>query len=331
VVKTLANEYRPWLFSEVVGQPLAIKLLKGVASSRSSSSLVLKGPKGCSKTTLARIFGRAIACETFKKTQEVCSRDKLCPHCQEASLKNSLSYMEFDSSRTGSVEAIKGLDSIFSMIPQTPRSLVFDESHAASKQALTSLLKTIEEGIKNTFFVFCSTESILDTIESRSLVIDIIPVQQDLVKERVKQVAIQAKIEVTDEQLNLIAVKAHGHLRDALSILECFALAGDDALKSPIIYLKRFIVAILKHQDSDSLLQSIMCFPTVDIRNAINVMLKDIFTTEGQFEKQLRQMGMGLKLFNFFYAPISQAALREEAGTYLLLKSLAERFKVKTA
>ena len=129
----LSTEYRPTTFSEVVGQKLAISALKRIAHAEGIAcrSIFLHGSFGSGKTTLSRIFGKALNCSKFKETDDVCNS---CSGCQEAQQKNSSLYYEFDSSRVGSIDAIRALQPIFELSPQGRRVFVFDEIHACFHQ-----------------------------------------------------------------------------------------------------------------------------------------------------------------------------------------------------
>lgn len=325
---SLATSHRPYTFSEVVGQDAAVAALKGIAMAEGVKvrSILLLGQYGSGKSTLSRLFGRAVNCETFKKTGDVCKLGEECPACKEAQMKNSRTYIEYDSTRVGSVEDIRNMDSIFSTAVNGRRVLNFDEVHTASKAAQSALLKVLEEGVKDTFFIFTTTDAVLETIKSRSVVIDIGTVPLHLVKERTREVAKLENIEITENELDAIALKSKGHMRDALSILEHFELAGPVALKTSLKLLKKFILLTLKNENPDETIHQIMLYPIVDIRNSVSVMIKDFFVSEEKFDMMVRSKGLHHKIFSYFYAPVAREALRDEYGVEILLRSFYERF-----
>lgn len=325
---SLATSHRPYTFSEVVGQEGAVAALKGIAMAEGVKvrSILLLGSYGSGKSTLSRLFGRAVNCETFKKTGDVCKRGEECPACKEAQMQNSRTYIEYDSTRVGSVDQIRDMDTIFSSAVKGRRVLNFDEVHTASKAAQSALLKVLEEGVKDTFFVFTTTDAVLETIKSRSVVIDIGTVPLHLVKERARVVANEEGIEITENELDALALKSKGHMRDALSILEHYELAGPVSLKTSLKLLKKFILATIKREDPEEVIHQIMLYPIVDIKNSISVMIKDFFVSEEKFDSAVRAKGYHHKIFQYFYSPVAQEALKDEYGIEILLRSFYERF-----
>lgn len=320
----IATSYRPSVFKDVVGQESAVAVLKAIALAQGVTvrSIILYGSWGSGKSTLARLFGKAVNCHNLKANGDVCNE---CEGCKEASAKNSQTYLEYDSTRTGSVEAIRGMESIFSSAVRGRRVIVFDEIHAASRAAQTALLKVLEEGVKDTFFVFCTTDKVLDTIKSRSLILDITTLPATLIKDRVRQVAALRDLAIDEKQLDALAVKARGHMRDALSVLEHFELAGDVALKTPINLLKKFVVYSLQRKPVKDLIHEIMLFSVTDIRSSLSVLVKDLYVSENDLEVKLRAKGVHHKVFQFLFSPVAQEAMKDEYGIEILLNSFYER------
>ena len=278
-------------------------------------------------TTIARIFAKAMNCEEFKKTGDICNE---CAPCNEAALRNSQLFYEFDASVVGTVEGIKNITAMLEMPPSGRRVVVLDECHAITKQALNALLKILEEGIKDTIFLFASTEDIIETIKSRSLCIDIGLIHKDLIKERVSYVMNDRGIVMSPEHLELLAIKSRGHMRDALSILQLYELCGEKALETPYFHIKNYIIKCLSKQ-SDALeqLPNIMKYSTVDIRNAIHLFIKNVLTPQpGSVEEKMHKSGASSNLFSFFFSPVAQQAMKDEIGIEILLKSLYERTKL---
>jgi DNA polymerase III subunit gamma/tau len=325
---SLAVDYRPYTFSEVVGQEVAVETMKAIAKAPGikARSIVLKGAYGSGKSTLAKIFGKAINCTTFQKTGDVCKRGEECEWCKEAQQSNSQHFFEFDSSIIGNVDSIRNMSSLFNTFVKGRRVFNFDEAHSVSRQALTALLKVLEDGVPNSFFLFTTTEDLLETIQSRSIMIDITTLPEHLIEQRVKEVAKLDNIEISDSEVAIIAQKSNGHMRNALSILESFSMIGTAALKTPLNQLKRFVLFTLQHKDISSLLDEIMLYPIVDVTRAIEVMVKDFYLSESKFEVALRQKGLHSKLFAFFYSSLAREAMQSETGTMILLKAFNEKF-----
>lgn len=329
----LATEYRPKTFSEVVGQDLAVSALKRIAHSPGIAcrSIFLKGSYGSGKSTLCRIFGKAMNCQEFDKLDDVCLD---CHGCQEVSRKNSQLYYEFDASVVGNVEGIAAIKSILEVIPNGRRVVVFDECHAISRAALNQLLKLIEEGVRDTIFVFASTEDILETIKSRSICIDIGIIPYNDIIKRVKAVAEDRNIQITESQLNVIALKSKGHMRNALSILQYFEMCGEKALDSSFSHVRSFIIRSLsktKHGEALSVLDEVLKYSVVDIRDSIDTLLKSFYVSEpNSLENKILKSGAADKTFNFFYSPIASQAFKSEAGVELLLRAFYEKTTPKS-
>jgi len=322
----LAIDKRPKTFAEVIGQPTAVATLKAIAKAPGISvrSIVLQGAYGCGKSTLARIFGKAIGCQEFPSTGDVCCT---CSDCIEASRPNSQTYLEFDSSRVGNVDAIKSLtDSLMVSTLGKRRVVVLDEVHALSKQALTSLLKVLEEGIPNTFWIFATTEPLMKTIMSRSCVIEINTIAEDVMFDYVKKVAQQESIEISDEQISQLILKSQGHARNAMQLLDKYRMIGADALITAYASFRHFVLTCVRKQDTVTDLAALSAFTIVDINLAINQFLKNVFIGQGDFEAKLKEKGFSSKIFKFFYQPEIQQALKDEAGVQLALRCFAEMF-----
>lgn len=319
----LITKYRPQTFAEVVGQESAIKALKNIAKAPGVQvpSIFLYGSFGSGKSTLARLFSRAISCSEFPKTGEVCNK---CDGCKEAMRQGSTTHIELDSTRVGTVEQIRNMDTLFSSAVKGRRVILFDESHTLSRAAQSALLKVLEEGVKDTFFIFASTNKVIETIISRSLVLEITTLPVNLIQERVLLVAKKEGIMLTEQQSRLIAIKSEGHMRNAMSILELFSLIGDDALSSAVIDLKRYVLSILKNQNVEDSLNNLLNYPILEIKTAVQVFLKEIFTAEDPFSDKLRKSGLHNLMFNFFYSPVAREALSDETGTEILLRTLAD-------
>ena len=323
----LATEYRPQTFAEVVGQPLAVAALKKIAAADGIAcrSVFLKGPWGCGKSTLCRIFARAMSCEHFKETGDVCNE---CVGCKEVSRKNSQLYYEFDSSVVGSIDAVRSMSSLFEMAPAGRRVIVFDECHMVSSAALNALLKVLEEGVPNTIFIFASTEDILPTIKSRSVCIDVEPVSNQEIKQRTKFVADSRGLAITDSELDLLAIKAQGHMRDALSILQYYEMCGPDALKTSFSDIRLMILNALSHHrdKAEENLKSVLTYNIVDIKKSLYVFLKSLFTAQqGTPEYQLLKKNIAMSLFNYFFSPNATMALKEELGVEILFRAFLEK------
>lgn len=322
-----ATSYRPQTFAEVVGQDIPKTVLKKIAMADgiSARSIFLKGAYGSGKSTLARIFGRALNCQQFKKTGDVCNE---CDHCKEVSAKNSQLYLEFDSSVVGNVDKIRELQSLLSVIPNGRRCVVFDEIHAASKAAQNAMLKMIEEGMPNTIFVFCSTDEIIPTIKSRSICLDVSTIPLELVKNRVREVAQMQNIQISDSAVDSIAMKSGGHMRDALSLLQLYSLCGEEGLKSSYGLIVKLMAQIFsgKRTESEQTLTEVMKYNMVDVKNSLYIFIKNCYTATPEDKLyKFQQSGLHSKVFNFWFNPVIQSALKDEVGLELAFRNLMDK------
>lgn len=327
--RNFATLYRPKTFEEVVGQDIPKAVLKRIASNLEVTArcIFLKGSYGSGKTSLCRIFARACNCDNFIKTGDVCNE---CESCSEINASNSQLYIELDATVCQDLETINKLYERLQSPPPSGkrRIVVFDEVHAAGTKVLNALLKLVEEGIPNTIFVFASTEGILPTLESRSICLDVTTVPHALMEARVREVAAIENIDITDSAVNAICFKAEGHMRNAMSLLQLYSLAGEKALSTSYGLIYKFFSQCLGHKtdEAQDTLKEIMKYPVIDIRMSINTFLRNTYLSKsGDSLYSLKQSGMVNKLFSFVFSPVSQEAVKDEMGIELLLNSFISK------
>ena len=217
-----ALKYRPLNFDSVVGQrSLTTTLKNSISSGKLAHAYLFCGPRGVGKTTCARIFAKAINCFNPQDGGEPCGQ---CESCQAFDQQRSLNIHELDAASNNSVEDIRELCKQVLIPPQTGRYKVFiiDEVHMLSSAAFNAFLKTLEEPPSYVIFILCTTEKhkILPTILSRCQVYDF---QRMTVKNTIDHLMYVAEKEgytAEPEALGLIAEKADGGMRDALSIFD---------------------------------------------------------------------------------------------------------------
>lgn len=328
----LSIKYRPQTFSETVGQEQAKSTLMAIAKAEgiTARSLLLQGSYGTGKSTLARIFGKAINCPTFKKTGEVCNE---CQYCQEVGFGVSLLYKEFDATLVGSVDGVKQL--VSSLILSAPalgvrRVVVIDEVHACSKEAQTALLKVLEEGVPNTFFVFCTTHDVLPTINSRSTVIPFSTIPHDLLFQHIMSLASREGVTLQDDIAHLIVAKSQGHARNAVSILDSYLKIGNDAVASSY-YNFSHMVGLLMSKGSEAdikfHLNKVLSYSLVDINFVIPEFLRRCYLKQGDLESKIGVSGVSTKFLSYFYQPHVQQALKDERGCEIVLLDFCSLFK----
>lgn len=217
-----ARKYRPMTFDTVVGQmALTTTLKNAVKSGKLAHAYLFCGPRGVGKTTCARIFAKAINCERPTADGEACNE---CESCRAFNEQRSYNIFELDAASNNSVENIKTLMEQTRIPPQVGRYKVFiiDEVHMLSQAAFNAFLKTLEEPPAHVIFILATTEKhkILPTILSRCQIYDFERMTVAGTINHLKMVAEKEGIKYEDEALNLIAEKADGGMRDALSIFD---------------------------------------------------------------------------------------------------------------
>ena len=217
-----ARKYRPMSFDSVVGQlALTTTLKNAVKSGKLAHAYLFCGPRGVGKTTCARIFAKAINCEHPTADGEACNE---CESCKAFGEGRSYNIFELDAASNNSVENIKSLMEQTRIPPQVGRYKVFiiDEVHMLSTAAFNAFLKTLEEPPAHVIFILATTEKhkILPTILSRCQIYDFERMTVPNIIDHLKRVAEKENIQYEEEALNVIAEKADGGMRDALSIFD---------------------------------------------------------------------------------------------------------------
>ncbi len=217
-----ARKYRPLSFDAVVGQQALTTTLKNaVKSGKLAHAYLFCGPRGVGKTTCARIFAKAINCEHPTADGEACNE---CESCKAFSEGRSYNIFELDAASNNSVENIKALMDQTRIPPQVGRYKVFiiDEVHMLSTAAFNAFLKTLEEPPAHVIFILATTEKhkILPTILSRCQIYDFERMTVPNIIDHLKRVAEKEDIQYEEEALSVIAEKADGGMRDALSIFD---------------------------------------------------------------------------------------------------------------
>lgn len=217
-----ARKYRPMTFDSVVGQSALTTTLKNaVRSGKLAHAYLFCGPRGVGKTTCARIFAKAINCETPTDEGEACNH---CESCQAFNEQRSYNIFELDAASNNSVDNIKTLMEQTRIPPQIGKYKVFiiDEVHMLSTAAFNAFLKTLEEPPAHVIFILATTEKhkILPTIISRCQIYDFERMTVPNTIRHLKMVAEKEGITYEEEALNIIAEKADGGMRDALSIFD---------------------------------------------------------------------------------------------------------------
>lgn len=216
-----ARKYRPATFASVVGQKHITSTLKNaIERNQLAHAYLFCGPRGVGKTTCARIFAKAINCLN-PNGSEACNE---CDSCRSFNEGRSLNIHELDAASNNSVEDIRNLIEQVRVIPQIGHYSVFiiDEVHMLSQAAFNAFLKTLEEPPQHAIFILATTEKhkIIPTILSRCQIYDFNRIRVEDAVEYLRYIAQSEGVTADEESLNLIAQKADGGMRDALSMFD---------------------------------------------------------------------------------------------------------------
>ena len=217
-----ARKYRPATFDSVVGQrALTTTLKNAIATGKLAHAYLFCGPRGVGKTTCARIFAKTINCMNPTADGEACNE---CESCRAFNEQRSYNIHELDAASNNSVDDIRQLVEQVRIPPQIGRYKVYiiDEVHMLSTSAFNAFLKTLEEPPRHAIFILATTEKhkILPTILSRCQIYDFSRIGTEDIVAHLAYVASKEGIKAEPEALNVIALKADGGMRDALSIFD---------------------------------------------------------------------------------------------------------------
>jgi len=226
----LYRKYRPQTFAEIIGQEHVVKTLTNAISAEMiSHAYLFSGPRGSGKTTIARVFAKAVNCRNRQKGQfEPCDK---CASCMEIKKNQSLDLIEIDAASHRGIDEIRELrDGIkFAPVKEKYKVFIIDESHQLTKEAANALLKTLEEPPPHAIFVLATTEiyKMIPTIISRCQRFDFRKLTVEEIIKRLEIISQKEKVKIERAALELIALKATGSIRDGEALLDqTFTFAG---------------------------------------------------------------------------------------------------------
>lgn len=330
-----ARKYRPQRFDEVVGQELTTTTLKNaIQNEHIAHSFLFTGPRGVGKTTIARILAKTINCKELQPDGEACNQ---CDSCVSFNNNSNFNIYELDAASKNSVDDIRGLVEQVNYPPQNAKYKIFiiDEVHMLSQAAFNAFLKTLEEPPGYAKFILATTEKhkILPTILSRCQIYDFKRITVPDIQLHLKKIAEKESITTEEKALHVIAQKADGGLRDALSMFDRLVSINNNFLKYEDVlinlnvldyeYYFKFVEGIQKEQSEDMLLL---------LEDVLNKGF-DLDSFLGGFSEHIRNLWVSKKektLVLLEYTQdikqkyIAQSALFEEALLLNLLQLISE-------
>lgn len=220
--QVIARRYRPKHFAEVLGQEAIVTTLRNmIRLKQTAHAYLFCGAKGTGKTTLARLFAKALNCHALTADGEPCNT---CPSCREIANGHSMNIIEIDGASNRGIEDVRKINETVGYAPSVGRYKIYiiDEVHMLTKEAFNALLKTLEEPPPAVKFFFATTEvhKVLPTILSRCQRFNLSRIAPEAITSKLRGIATDMNIQVDTEALQLIATLADGGLRDAESLFD---------------------------------------------------------------------------------------------------------------
>ena len=258
----LYRKYRPQTFDDVIGQQVIIKTLKNsIINNKISHAYLFTGPRGCGKTTIAKILAQTINCQNLQGSEQ-CGE---CVFCTQLKEKKAIDIIEIDAASNNGVDEIREINNKVNLVPAVGKYKVYiiDEVHMLTIGAFNALLKTLEEPPSHVVFILATTEphKIPVTILSRCQRYDFKKISEKEIANRIKYIVEQEQIEIDETAIFEISRLGDGSLRDAISILDQVNAYADNKITIqdihdvngtlPQIEINSLIQNIIKHNANE--------------------------------------------------------------------------------
>ena len=236
--QSLYRKWRPQKFSDVVGQEYIVRTLQNaVATNQIAHAYMFAGPRGVGKTTIARLFAKAVNCKNPTSGEP----DNSCDNCQRITKGTALDVIEIDGASNRGIDQIRQLREEVNFMPAEVRYKVYiiDEVHMLTNEAFNALLKTLEEPPKHVIFIFATTEAhkVPTTVISRCQAFDFKNHLPEQIEKQLAKIGQTEKIQTNERVLRAIAVRARGGMRDAIVMLEQLSsFKGDQGIDENDLY-----------------------------------------------------------------------------------------------
>jgi len=269
----LARKYRPQNFLELYAQDHVTTIIKNaLESNRIAHAYLFSGPRGVGKTSLARILAKSLNCEQGP-TINPCN---VCSNCKEITSGTASDVIEIDGASNTGVDDIRELQRELLYAPSQSKYKIYiiDEVHMLSKSAFNALLKTLEEPPENVIFIFATTEAhkVIPTIISRCQRFDFKRIPMEAIVKRLQEITTWEKITIDSESLYLIARKADGGMRDALSLLDqVLSYCSGEVSISKV----RSIFGVLPSQTYQALLDKVIAKDSSGIISQLHAIIEE--------------------------------------------------------
>jgi len=306
-----ARKYRPASFVDVVGQPsITTTLRNSILNKHLGHAYLFSGPRGVGKTTCARIFAKTINCEQISDAGEACNQ---CESCLSFNENRSYSIHELDAASNNSVDDIRTLTEQVRIPPQIGSYSIYiiDEVHMLSQAAFNAFLKTLEEPPAHAIFVLATTEKhkIIPTILSRCQIFDFNRIRVEDAVDYLKKIAEKEQLAYEEDALHIIAQKADGAMRDALSIFDQVVsfsaekISYQDVISNLNILDYEYFFKLTFSLLEGDVASAMLLFDEIlakgfDYRNFINgyaTHLRDLMVCKNPDTIQLMEVGAGIK------------------------------------